>query len=77
MARNSSAMYVKLRLLINGPWHWYGFLNFVVLQWFFVRLARVMIKVEGERKWKPKGWIWLRGIVPLTGWWDDFRYVGR
>ena len=77
MARHSSAMYVKQRLQLNSPWHWYGLLNFIVLQWFFVRLGRVQIKIKGQRKWKSAGLVWIGGIVPLTGWCDDIRYVGR
>ena len=46
-------------------------LNFVFLQWFFVRLARVVddggITVD---------WTLLTRVWPLTGWWSPYRYVG-
>lgn len=48
---------------------WLGLLNFCVLQWFFVRLAGV--------RGGPRRWVWMFGVVPLTGWWSDFRFVGR
>lgn len=44
-------------------------INFLFLQWFFVRLARVL--KDGEQV----GWTWLKGVVPLTGWWSDYKYV--
>lgn len=44
---------------------WLLCLNFAVLQWLTLRLARVYI---GER---TVGWRLLRGIVPLTGWWSQ------
>jgi len=52
---------------------WLGLLNSVILQWFFVRLAKI---VDTETK-VIVGWDLLRWIVPLTGWWSDYRYVGR
>lgn len=42
---------------------WVGWLNIVVLQWFFVRLG------YGDK------WTILKGIVPLTGWWSDYIKV--
>ena len=77
---------------------WLGILNFVVLQWFGVRLARVMaieqtdrrvvsvdivaggISVGGtarEGRRVQVGWKLLRWIVPLTGWWSDYRWIAR
>jgi hypothetical protein len=46
-----------------------GKLNFYVLQWFFIRLAKV--SVEGN----TVGWTVLKGVVPLTGWKSDYRYL--
>jgi hypothetical protein len=46
-------------------------LNFLVLQWLFVRRARVI----EERSGKQIGWTWIVGVWPLTGWWSDFRFV--
>lgn len=82
---------------------WLGLLNFVVLQWFGVRLARVteqcqrvlpggsvtimnchasgditaisvgrQVEVEETTGWKLLRWVW-----PLTGWWSDYRWIGR
>ncbi len=78
---------------------WLGVLNFVVLQWFGVRLARVYAhELEcghvvnafvvqgggisvGSTWYRGKrvqiGWKLQRWIVPLTGWWSDFRYIAR
>ena len=67
-----------------------GMLNFVVLQWFFVRLVAT---VEGPsiaelaaaprgRWWSsdyPDGrvtWGWCRWVWPMTGWWSRFRWIG-
>jgi hypothetical protein len=43
-------------------------LNFVILQWFFIRLARISDKETG----KVLGYKMLVGVVPLTGWWSDY-----
>lgn len=48
---------------------WLGLLNFVALQWLTLRLARV---VEDG---KTRRWQLLHGIVPLSGWWSNYRYV--
>jgi hypothetical protein len=58
---------VSLDELVDASW--LGWLNYLVLQWFFVRLARV---IDSGR---TVGWKWLVGVVPLTGWWSDFRFV--
>lgn len=49
----------------------YGLLliNFLVLQWFCIRLARV---TENN---KFKQYTLLRNIVPLTGWWSEFKFT--
>jgi hypothetical protein len=47
-----------------------GALNFVVLQWFFVRLAVVRDAAD-----QRVGWIWHKRIIPLTGWWSDYRFA--
>lgn len=63
-----------------------GLLNFVVLQWFGVRLAKVeyervfirrtdgTVLVDDEQQ---PGWTILRWVWPLTGWWSDFRWIAR
>jgi hypothetical protein len=44
-----------------------GLLNFLVLQWFFVRLQETTtLKGEHIR------WDLLKGVVPLTGWWGGY-----
>lgn len=45
-------------------------LNFVLLQWLGVRLARVVDDDDGETSWAV-----LRWIIPLTGWWSPYRYL--
>lgn len=50
---------------------WLGILNFVVLQWFFVRLSRV----EDERTEDHVCYMWIYPIVPLTGWWSRYIWV--
>jgi len=61
-------------------------LNFVVLQWLFVRLqvtfSHVALVGEKTRWWDREiavrdevrfdliRWVW-----PLTGWWTEYRYV--
>ena len=52
---------------------WLYFLNAGVLQWFFVRLARVVDVETG----KQQGWRLLRWVVPCTGWSTSYRYVGN
>lgn len=75
-----------------------GLLNFLVLQWFGVRLARVYVHdIDGIRVVNPlldlamhtsygvdwhrgrarRGWKFLRWILPLTGWWSDYRWIAR
>jgi len=49
---------------------WLGYLNFVVLQWFFVRYARVT-----DDRGETVGFRWLGPILPLSGWWSDYRWV--
>lgn len=49
-----------------------GLVNFVVLQWVGVRLARV---IGPDREFLC--WRWLRWICPLTGWWSDYRWIRK
>lgn len=48
---------------------WTDFLNFFILQWFFVRL-QPKIKILG-------GYTFLYFIWPLTGWWVDYKWLWR
>ena len=76
----------KLKPLIGFPrkrdpvfkMTWLGWLNFIVLQWFFVRLAYVrhvgkLTQSGFEKDRYSFGWI--KGVWPLTGWWSDNRYL--
>lgn len=54
-------------------WTWLAALNYVVVQWFGARLARV----EDDATGRVTGWALLVGVVPLTGWTTPYRYVGR
>lgn len=53
----------------RAPTLW-GALNLILLQWFFVRIAPV-------RSWESDtvGWTLRLGVIPLTGWRSDYRYV--
>jgi len=63
----------QLHLFVIGVvMSWLGCLNFIVLQWFFVRLAKVV-----DDDGRTVRFTWLRKVVPLTGWWSDYSYVGR
>lgn len=64
-----------------------GLLNFVVLQWFFVRLqvsfTAVCMPSQRPRWWDREiavdddevSFTFLCGVVPLTGWWSPYRWV--
>jgi hypothetical protein len=47
-----------------------GCVNFIFLQWLFVRLAR-----EYNDKEELQQWVVLVGVIPLTGWWSDYKYI--
>lgn len=47
----------------------WGLANFLLLQWFFVRLARVEDE-NGKCAVGLMRWIW-----PLTGWWSRYVYL--
>jgi hypothetical protein len=64
-----------------------GILNFVVLQWFGVRLqvsfSHVCVVGEPGRWWDREipareeiDFALLRWVWPLTGWWSRYRFVG-
>jgi hypothetical protein len=44
---------------------WVGWLNIIILQWFFIRLSYCVYPL--------KNWRIIFGIYPLTGWWSDFN----
>lgn len=47
---------------------WVFYLNFFILQWFFIRLYYTI----GQ---EPIQWGFLKRIIPLTGWWNDFKKI--
>ncbi len=69
-----------------------GWINFLLLQWFFMRLTFVVDKpnekfklsdydkmIEGDYRpnlkyqwWSIQYFIW-----PFTGWWNDFKFIGK
>ncbi len=67
----------------------FGILNFLVLQWFGVRLQaefnrEAWFKGPRGRWWAgdapssgPIAWSLLRWVWPLTGWWSGYRYISR
>lgn len=50
---------------------WLGWLNFLLLRWSRVRLART----RDARTQRFAGFVRLGPIVPLTGRWNDYRRV--
>jgi hypothetical protein len=50
-----------------------GLLNFLLLQWFFIRLQQVL---EDDAKTHLR-WELLTGPVPLTGWWSDYHFLWK
>jgi hypothetical protein len=49
---------------------WVGWLNFLLLQWFCIRLEGTVNSDRSETEWNIIKW-----ITPLTGWWSDYRYL--
>ncbi len=45
-----------------------GALNFLVLQWFCVRLAKCV-----DDQGRVLRWVWFKRVWPLTGWWGEYR----
>lgn len=60
------------RKLERPPITWLFFLNYFILQWFFVRLARFGINQNG--KFVQTSWGWLTWVYPLTGWSTEYKY---
>ena len=61
-------------------WSWLGTLNFLVLQWFGVRLARVYQRVlvgDHPSCFRHVRWTLVRWVWPLTGWWSDYRWISK
>ena len=51
----------------------WGWSNFLLFQWFFVRLQRTC-DVETGRIISLD---WIGPVVPLTGWWSDYIFLGN
>lgn len=51
---------------------WLWALNFFVLQWLFIRLARV-VNASG----KTIRFCIIGPVVPLTGWWSNYVWLRR
>jgi len=50
-----------------------GFLNYFILQWFFIRLAKIIDDKTG----KIIKWTILKWPYPLSGWGKkSYRYIG-
>lgn len=47
--------------------------NFLLAQWFFVRLAK---EIDRDTL-KVVRWAWMGPIVPLTGWWSNYIWLKR
>ncbi len=44
--------------------------NFFFFQWFFIRL------ISSDNFYcKSTSIIWIKGIIPLSGWWGSYRYI--
>ena len=56
---------------------WLKALNVFILQWFFIRLAKIVATDVIENKSTIVGWTILKWIVPLTGWRSDYIYIGK
>ena len=48
---------------------WLGWINILLFQWFFVRLA--------EEKGRKRRWVFIGFIWPTTGWNTEYKYVGK
>lgn len=59
---------------------WLGWLNFLLLQWFCIRLARIRDlrdAPDGSQHSVTIGYTLLRWPVPLTGWWSRYIWIRR
>ena len=52
---------------------WVGWLNFLFLQWLWIRLYWYRDTPQG----KPLGYGLKLGIMPLTGWWTPYWPKGK
>jgi len=53
---------------------WLGILNYYILQWFFIRLAKVVDTKTG----KIEKWFILKWVFPFSGWnGKPWKYIGK
>lgn len=80
-------------IILHFKLSWLGCLNFFILQWFFIRLARIEEIIDFELTHiniMPENKIGIGGsaksknkykiikwILPLTGWKNDFIYLNK
>ena len=53
------------------------FMNVFILQWFFVRLTKHYKKDENGDYTLLSAWSLQYFIIPLTGWWSNFKYLSK
>lgn len=56
---------------------WLYFLNYFILQWFFIRLAKIqdngcLLGYHYKNKYKILKW-----IIPLTGWKNNYKFLNK
>lgn len=53
---------------------WLGWLNFVIIQWFFIRIGEyVTIDIETKDNITTDNtFCIIYFVLPLTGWWSDY-----
>lgn len=70
----NSSFYINKRRKFFGH-TWLGWLNKIILQWFFVRLTEIVTRdkndIEIKSEWSLDYW-----IVPTTGWGNDYKFIG-
>lgn len=52
-------------------YNWIGWLNIIVLQWFFIRLYYVEATQNSAESYIER-YGFMFPIIPLTGWWSDY-----
>lgn len=52
---------------------WLFWINFLYLQWFFIRLGK---RYDYNQK-EYSTWEFIGFMFPLTGWWTDYIWVWR
>lgn len=62
--------------MCSDKWHLFrsrlGLLNFVIMQWFFVRIFYYTNGIGTNLGYGLMGF-----VLPLTGWWGDYIDVGK